>query len=258
MKSYGAVFVKECLEFIRTYKLLLLVAVFIALAIMSPATAFFMRDILEAAGINPAAINDPSIQNPTYLASFQQFFSNVGQIGLLVLAIIFAGITANDIAKQTIVPFLAKGLRRSVVIYAKLSVAILLWAAVYLISLAVMFGYTAYYFELHDISSLILPLVALFEFGVILITLLVLGGVVFKSQIGALLTAGGFVLIATLLGVFIPHIETFNPLVLSTHGLAVASGSYATGDFIIAMWIGAGVILSASIASVVTFRRTQF
>lgn len=258
MSAYWAMFGKEYIDFIRTYKLFLLVTVFVLLAIMSPATAYFMADILNSAGINPDAINDPLLQNPTYLSSFQQFFGNVGQIGLLAVAIIFAGIVANDISKQTVVNLLTKGLKRDVVIYAKLAAAVSLWALAYLVSVAVMFGYTAYYFDLQNVGELVLPLVGIFEFGVIIIVILGLGGVLFKSQIGALLTVGSFVLVATLLGVFVPQVEPFNPIVLSTHGFSVAVGGYATSDFVLAMWTGLGVIGAGIAATLLSFRKVQF
>lgn len=258
MRSYWALVKKESIELARTYRSSMLAVVLVALAIMSPATAYFMADILEAAGISALALGDPSLLNPTYLSSFEQFFKNMGQIGLLVLTIIFAGIVANDISKQTMVPLITKGLRRATAIYAKLTVSIGAWVLLYSVSLVVMFGYTAYYFTISNAGDLVLPLIGLFEFGVMLISFALLGGVLFKNQIGALLTAGGFVIILTLIGVFFPAAETFNPIVLSTHGFAAASGHYAIEDFVTAMCVGAGIIVASVVTSIVAFRRVQF
>lgn len=258
MKSFWAVYAKEWREVIRTYRLFLLSIVLLALAIMSPATAYFMADILEAAGINVAALADPSIQSPTYLASFEQFFKNIGQIGLLVLAIVFAGLVANDISKQTIVPFVAKGLSRSTIILAKYAASVMVWLLTYVAAVAVMFAYTAYYFDIANAGELVVPLVGMFVFGMMLLALVMLGGVMFKNQIGALLVAGGFVVIATLVNVFLPKAEVYNPIILTTHNVAAAAGTYPMGDFASALYVGLGTVIAGVILSLVLFRKTEF
>ena len=256
--SVVAMLGKEWIEYIRTYKLFLLIMVFVLFAIMSPAAAYYMADILKSAGINSAALSDPMLQNPTYLASFQQFFKNVGQMGLLVLAIVFAGVTANDISKQTIVPLLAKGLKRDAAIYGKLCTAFLVWGLVYAVCVAVMLAYTAYYFDMQNMEGVAISLLGIFEFGLLLIVLLGLGGVMYKSQVGALVAVGVFILLLTLLSVFTPQLEYINPITMISQGYGVVAGTYDVGDFITSMWVGLGLVFIGCVATVFSFRKVQF
>ena len=79
MRAYIAFTKKEIYELAKTYKLLLLVIVFLILGFMNPITAKFTPDLLESFMEEGVSINLPE---PTIMDSWMQFFKNVNQMGL--------------------------------------------------------------------------------------------------------------------------------------------------------------------------------
>lgn len=257
MNAFLALARKEFVESLRTYKLLTLLIVFLILGIMSPPTAYFTADILRATGIDPAALGDPAVLSPTYVESFQQFFGNVSQLGLIVLVIIFSGSMVNDISRGTVVMLLAKGLRRDTVIYAKLFSSVLLWGLVYAASVAVAIGYTVYYFDIPSMANLFWPLFGVFVFGVLLLSGSLLGGVVFRNTIGALLVPVAIVGVGAVVGLF-SNVSKYNPISLVTDSLGVLSGAIPESNFIIASAVSLVGVIVLTLLSIILFRRAQF
>lgn len=93
MKAYRTFLGKELTESLRTYKVLLLVVIFLLLGVMNPLTAKISPDLMAA------VMPDMNIQlpDPVSLDSWTQFFKNVGQIGMIVVIIIFGGVLSHEL-----------------------------------------------------------------------------------------------------------------------------------------------------------------
>lgn len=114
MKAYFAFTQKELLESLRTYKLLIMIIVFMFFGMLGPLTAKLTPQILES--LMPAGMQ-VTMGEPTAFDSWAQFFKNVSQMGFIVVAILFSGIMANEFNRGTLIHPLTKGLPRSTVIF---------------------------------------------------------------------------------------------------------------------------------------------
>ena len=244
MRAYFAFTKKEFTENLRTYKLMIMIVVFLIFGVMSPLFAKFTPEILKAAGLDASALG---VGTPTAIDSFAQFFKNVGQLGLLVLVIVFSGIMANELSKGTLINILTKGMRRSTVILSKFIMATVIWTVSYLLCLAVTYAYTAYYFTIENISNAFLAFSSMWLFGVLLIAIVILGGVLFKNVYGSLLLTGGIVVVMTIVNIA-PKLQKYNPITLSSDNMQLIMAQKAASDFMPAVIICAVLTIVSVIA----------
>ncbi len=253
MRVYYAFVKKEFTENLRTYKMMLMIVVFLIFGVMNPLFAKFTPEILKAAGLDASALG---MGAPTAFDSFVQFFKNVGQMGLLVLAIVFSGIMANEFTKGTLINILTKGMKRSTVILAKFTVAVVIWTIAYLLCLGVTYAYTSYYFAIEDLSNAFLAFSGMWLFGVLLVALILLGGVLFKSTYGSLLFTGGIVVVLTIVNIA-PNLRKYNPVTLSAENMELIMAQKAASDFIPAVILCGVLVIISVVASIAVFNKKQ-
>lgn len=207
MKNYRAFAYKELIEGVRTYKAIILIAVFLIFGIMSPLFAKLTPEIVSSFATDGVTISMPE---PTALDSWMQFFKNVSQMGLIVLVVLYSGILAQEISRGTLINVLTKGLSRSTVIWAKYSMLLAVWSVAYLLCLLVTLGYTLYLFPGGTVQNLPFALFGLWLFGVLLISILMLAASVTKSNYSCLLVTGMVVVIMMVANIA-PDAHRFNP-----------------------------------------------
>ena len=254
MKSYIAFCKKEWLENIRTYKLFIMLVVFVLLGVMKPMMALLLPQILNGADLGGGIVLN--LPDPVAMDSWTQFYSNIGQIGLIVLTIVFSGLTANEFTKDTLINMITKGIKRRTIIASKFTVASLIWTASYLLSVGITWAYTAFYFDAMPMSHPFIALASIWLYGMMLLTLMLLGGVLFKSFYGSLLLTGGIAMILMLLNIN-PDMQRYNPVSLADRGIGVLMGTTSLGDFMPAVYIGIVVTVVAYALTVVVFNRKQ-
>jgi ABC-2 type transport system permease protein len=253
VKAFFAFTGKEFTEYIRTYKLFILLIVFMIFGFLSPLTAKYLPQIFEMAGLDPESMG---MADPTALDSFAQFFKNVGQMGLLVVVIIFSGIMANEFSKGTLINMLTKGLKRPTVILSKWVSSVICWTIAYLLCLGITYGYTTHYFEVVGYHHMFAAFFALWLYGVFLLVLVILGGTLFKNVYGSLLLTGGVAVVLTLLNL-VPSFQKFNPASLASDSLSLMTAQKGLDDLLPAFLLCAAAILVLSVASVLIFNKKQ-
>lgn len=253
MRSYIAFTKKEFTESFRTYRFVIMLAVFLLFGVMNPLFAKITPMLLESLNTDGMMI---SIPEPAAIDSWAQFFNNVGQMGMVVLVILFAGIMANEFSRGTLVNILTKGMKRRTVILSKFTVATVIWTISYLLCLAVTYAYTVYFWENTGLHNVFLAFFSPWIFGVLLITLLILGGTLFKTFSGSLLLCGGAVVIMSLLNIS-PNLQKFNPITLSGDNTALLTNAKSAVDFTPVLIICAVLIVLLTILSVVVFNKKQ-
>jgi len=204
-----------------------MLAAFALFGIMSPLIAKLIPDILGASDLGGFTILMPE---PTAMDSWAQFFNNIGQMGVLVLAIVFCGITANDLGKGTLVNILTKGMKRRTVLFSKVTVAAALWTASYGLSLAAAYAYTVFFWGHTALPHAPLAFAGPWVYGLLLIALMALGGICFKNVYGTLGLTAGAVIAMSLLNL-IPGARPWNPASLSGDVLQLLNGQKVPGDF---------------------------
>lgn len=254
MRGYRTFVKKEFMENLRTHKLFIMIVVFFIFGIMSPLFAKLTPQLLaslsEANGIEiPLHLPEPSA-----LDSYTQFFKNIGQMGLIILLLVFSGTLSSEISKGTLIPVLTRGLSRASVIMAKFTVASFIWTLCYLLSFLVTFGYTITLFPAMDLHHLALSVLAAWLFGIFLLALFLLMSCAARGSYGGLLgTAVVFGLL--LLGQMLPGIQKFNPIVLINDNVSMLKEGYVLSDMISAIIVTGSCIVIFMFSAITIFKR---
>jgi len=253
MKAFIAFTKKEFTESLRTYRLVILAAVFLLLGMLSPLLAKMMPEILKSVADIGLVI---SMQEPAAMNSWEQFFSNVGQMGMLALIITFCGMMANELSRGTLINLLTKGMKRHTVILSKFLTATVLWTGSYLLCLAVCYAYTEYFWPAAGLSNAFLAFFSLWLFGELLIAILIFGGVLFGNLYGSLLACLGVIITLNVLHIM-PAIQKYNPIILSGDALNLLNAQKGTADYVPAMVICTAAAVLLMVASVAVFNKKR-
>lgn len=251
----GFVFLKkELCEQARTYRLMILLLVFLLLGILNPVTAWLLPDLMSMLAADGIQI---SLPDPSMADSWMQFYKNVPQLGFIVLVILFAGLLPSELERGTLLPFFARGLSRKAVLGAKYAASVLLWTAACIICVGATWGYTLYFFgEAGDVGGILLASFFLWLFGNFLLAAELFGGVVTGSVYGALLTAGALVVLL-FLGGLIPHMSEQLPIVLISGPVGLITGQESAGDFLIPALVCAALTIGILAGACALFQQKK-
>jgi len=253
MKQFIAFTKKEIYESVATFRLYILLAVFVIFGMMSPLIAKLMPDILKNLGDSGVVITLPE---PTAMDAWGQFFKNVGQMGMLDLVIIFSGIMSNELSKGTLINLLTKGLKRHTVILSKFLSASVLWTVNYLLCFGICYAYTAYFFGIDAISHAVLAFTAPWLFGELMLALLIFGGTLFGNIYGSLLSCLSAVIVLSVISI-VPKAAGYNPITLSGGTFSLLNGAKEPSDFIPAEIICSALIVALIAGAIVVFDRKR-
>ena len=261
MRTYGIFLKKELIEAFKTYKLLIMGAVFLIFGIMSPLTAKMMPEILRwAMELDPSTAGiDLSFlfSNPTALDAWMQFYGNVGQIGVIILVIVFSGMLSSELSKGTLTIILTKGLTRSTVIISKLTSATLIWTGSLLIAFFTSWGYTIYFFPNDKLPYVLLGGFCLWLSGVFLLALTAFAASITKtSSIFCMLSVGAAVIVLNLLAI-IPYVGKYSPVSLGSLPISLLAGASTARSIVPTLIASVIIIIALILLAVITFDRTK-
>lgn len=251
MRGYSAFISKELKENMRNYKFFILGIVFATVGLLSPLSAKFLPELLENVMDENITI---IVGEPTYVDSWLQFYSNISQIALVAFVLVFSSVMSKEYEKGTLVHMVTKGLPRLTIYGAKLSVLALSWTVLYWFSFLITLGYTAFYFPNGTTEGLLLSAGSFYLFGLLLISLLMVSGVLFKSTFAPLLVVGGSVALLFMGNIF-PVIERWSPLQLSTRNIEVLMTLSSDAAFDRGLIITVLLIVVFSIVGGIVFKR---
>src|SRR3989304_3459320 len=102
--SFLVLFRKEIREYLKTYKLLIVGAVFLLFGLSTPLIFKFLPEILRLSG------EELPIALPAFTAAdaLKSYVSNLGQVGLLVAVLVAMGVIAQERERGTAVMTLCK------------------------------------------------------------------------------------------------------------------------------------------------------
>lgn len=251
MRAFIAMAKKEFLESIRTYKLLIVATVFLLFGMLNPITAKIMPKLLssfmpEGMTITPG--------EPGTVDSWIQFYKNMST-QLILFVIVFSGIVSNELTKGTLINMLTKGLPRKTVILSKFTAIISIWTVSYLICFVITLIYTRYLLP-GELPNLPFAACCMWLFGVLEISMMLLGGALSGSIYGSLLLAGGFAGVLMLAYIF-PKLEEYNPYLLSTGCVSLLTSERVPSDFYVSIIVTLAFILLIMISSICSFNKKQ-
>ncbi|MDR2543459.1 MAG: alpha/beta fold hydrolase [Treponema sp.] len=261
MRNYFIFLKKELFEAAKTYKLLIMGAVFLLFGMASPLTARFMPEIIRwamesepsMAGMDLSGL----ITQPVALDSWAQFFGGyTGQMGLVVLVIVFSGMLSSELSKGTLTIMLSKGLSRSTVIFSKLTGALLIWTASYAIAFLTAWGYTTFMFPGESVPNLFLAMFCLWGAGVFLLALITLMATKTNKGSACLLLTGAVVIMLAIINV-IPKVSKYNPLSLISSPAQLLYGT-TTPRHVYPVLVVAGIAIAAfTMLAVIFFNKRK-
>ncbi len=193
MRTFLSLLKKETIEGVRTKKMISTFILFLFIGLISPLTAKLTPMILQSIATGNIDIN---VAPPSEIDSWTQFFKNISQIGMFGLAIILSTQMANEFQKGTLINLLSKGLPRYQVVLSKIFYNFILWFIAYFCSFILTYFYTKYFFGISfPIRNILMAALLPFIFGLFLISLEILAGVISGNAIGTLiLTTLGIVI----------------------------------------------------------------
>lgn len=193
MRIFLSLLKKEAIEGARTKKMISTFILFLIIGLISPLTAKLTPMILQSIATGNIDIN---VAPPSEIDSWTQFFKNISQIGMFGLAIILSTQMANEFQKGTLINLLSKGLPRYQVVLSKIFYNFILWFLAYFCSFIITYFYTKYFFGISfPIRNILMAALLPFIFGLFLISLEILAGVISGNVIGTLiLTTIGIVI----------------------------------------------------------------
>lgn len=253
MKQLTVFTKKELFESAATFKLYILIAVFLVLGMMSPLLTKLLPDIISSMEDTGIVIELPE---QSAIDAWIQFFKNVSQMGMLILIIVFSGIMSGEFSKGTLINLLTKGLKRKTVILSKMLAATILWTVSYLVCLAVCYVYTAYFWGTGGLNHTLLAFIAPWLFGEFLIAVLIFGGTLFSNMYGSLLSCFAVVVVLNVISI-IPNVAKYNPVSLAGGTVALFAGTSEPSDFIPAVIICAVLIIALVVASIAIFNKKK-
>lgn len=215
------------MESVRNFKLIALIVVFMIFGVISPLTAILLPEIMETFIEEEGLYFEmPEVQA---LDSYVQFFSNVNQMGLVVLVIVLGGVLTNELSRKTLINLVTKGLKRYKVIVVKSIYACLMWTAAYISGAAITYLYTIYYWE-ETVPNIILAFSLTWLFGIFLISIVMFASSIFKSSyVGVLLTVLLAVVVMIIASIH-PVLQEYMPQYLLGASTEILSGEMEAAD----------------------------
>lgn len=251
MRAFLAMNKKEFLESIRTFKLLIVVLVFLLFGMLNPVTAKIMPKILSS--FLPEGMT-VTLATPHAIDSWMQFYKNMST-QMILFIVVFSGIVANELSKGTLIHILTKGLSRKTVILSKFTAVVSMWTVSYLICFGTTFVYTMYLLP-GELSNTVFPAFCMWLFGVLQISVMLLGGVLFGNIYGSLLLTGGFAGLLMLLNIA-PKFAEYSPYLLSSGSVSLLTMDAGVSDFYVSIGVTVALILLFLSGSLVSFDKRQ-
>jgi ABC-2 type transport system permease protein len=251
--NFIAVYRKEMIEQWRTYRFLIVAAVFVVFGLTSPLLAKFTPEMLKAIpGVPPELL--AAIPAPTVADAVAQYVKNMTQFGILLALLMTAGVVVQEKERGTAAFFLTRPVSRETFLLAKFAAL----ASMFIIALAVAalgcWYYTLILFEPLPWGPFLamngLMLVAFLTY----IALGLLSSTLARSQGMAVWLA--FVALIIVGGVgSLPTIGNYFPGRLFGWGAALLLGGAQSAWP--ALWISLGLVVAALGVAILAFRRQE-
>lgn len=228
---------KELLESWRTKRLLIVLIVFLIFGIMSPLIARLTPDIISSSFGADIQIDIP---DPTSVDSWTQFYKNITQIGMYIIAILFCNSVSGEVSKGSLTNLVTKGLNRSAIIVSKYLIALFQWILAIGLCFGVTAVYTLYYFPDNESPHFVQAVIPVLIFGLFFTALILLASTIARNSFEGLLIIIVCISLLYLLNLY-EDIRRYNPVTLIGENMAILQGDSNLSEINWAM--GASIIL---------------
>lgn len=236
---------KELLEMIRNYKLLIIVIAFAMIGFSNPIFAKLTPEIIKATGY------DLNLPEPQAIDSWVQFFKNISTL-LVLYIILFSTNISSELSSGSLINLITRGLPRKTVILAKFTVISTLWLISYYLCFTITVLYTPLLLD-GTVDKVLIASSLPALFGILMISLSILGAVVTKHPIGSILAPLGLYAASSLLSI-IEKVQNYLPTTLMSSLSLITSDSQLV-DFNYAIAVTLILVTVSLIGSIIIFNR---
>lgn len=244
---------KELLEVWRTKRLLIVLIVFVIFGVLSPLIAKLTPEILQGSLGKEIQITIPE---PTSVDSWVQFYKNITQMGIYILAILFSNSVSGEVSLGSLTNLVTKGLNRSAIIISKYLMITFQGIVAVCLSFTITAGYTAYYFPDDNSPHTVTALVPLLIFILFLSAVIIFGSTISSNSFTGLLFTIITIAVLYLMNVF-EDISNFNPITLIGENVSILQGETPLSELYWAMSISlsAGILLFLAAISIMNKKK---
>lgn len=252
MRGYVAFTRKEFIENARNYRLLMMLSLFFFFGLLNPLTAKFTPELLSLLAPEFQEVLPP----PVAMDSWVQFYKNVSSLGFSLAIILFSTMLSSEYAKGTLAIMLTKGLSRPAVILAKFTVATAIMTVSMWMCYGITYGYTAFFWHGEALSRTVFAAFALWICGILYVSIIMLGCVLFRQAFTAILFLLGTTTVISLLGM-LDIFKNISPMILTTKNVDYISGAIGMSEFTIPIVIALVISAVCLVASIALFDKKE-
>ena len=256
MSGFRVLLGKELAEAWQTRRLPIVAGLFALIGMVSPLTARYLPEILQAALGDQLPVALPT---PTAVDAVAQLQKNLAQLGALAAIALAMGSVSGELDRGTAALVLAQPVTRSAFLAAKLvAIGLVLAIATLLAGLAA-FVYTAVLFDVPPIGGWM----AMSVLSWLALTAWAAVTFVASAATGSTMAAAGIGFVALIglsLASIVPALDRLLPTGLTGPAVLLASGATATvdGGHLLTALLGTLVVIGACLlVAVLTFRRRE-
>jgi ABC-2 type transport system permease protein len=248
--SFATLFRKELREYLKTYKFLIVVAVFLFFGLSAPIIIKLLPDILKMSG------QQIPLTLPTFgpVDALKSYVSNFSQIGLLVAVLVATGAIAQERERGTAIMTMCKPVGFGAFILAKLAALVLTFGIGIALGAIGCYYYTVLLLGSVDVGAFVAMNLLAIAYLVVCLSVTLMYSSLFRNQ----LAAGGLAF-ATLIGMVllssIPVLSGYLPSALMGWAAGLAAGG--SGSSWSALFVSAGIVVAAIVVSWQTMTRKE-
>jgi ABC-2 type transport system permease protein len=251
VSSFAVLLKKELLEQVRTSRLIVVAAIFLAVGLGSPLLAKYTPELLERMGGDIQII----LPTPSAKDAVDQFLKNLGQTGPFAAILLAMSAVARERERGTAALVLTKPVTRPAFLAAKfVALLVTLGVGVLLGGIGAYF-YTAVLFEKLPVAGFVAACLLVLLFIMVYGALTFLGSTVLGSTLPAAGIGFAAYVLLSILGA-VPHVGRFTPDGLAGPARALALGQGASG-LAVPLLANIAIIAFALALSWLAFRRQE-
>lgn len=255
MNKFTILLRKDWTESVRKHRLMVLTLVFLSLGILSPVTAKYLPEIVDAIFKAFGEIPDLGliIPKPVINDSYVQYYKNLTQMGVLIQILVTMGIVSDEKKKGTAILILTKSVSRSMFIVSKYVMSCIVLVISMIPSFVAFYFYTWMLFNEQPLNGAFMGILVFILLLVFIISFTLFASTVAKSTaISAMIALGGYFSISIVSA--LPRISEYFPMYLLNASFDLSVGAGSISEFIPVIVITAAASVGFMILSVASFR----
>ena len=229
MNNFMNFMAKEMLEAWRRKRFLVLSIVFLFVALISPTMTRYINEFLEllipAEDLNAMGV---MLLTPHWSTSYQSFYMNLNQIGMIALILLGMGIVVSEVRRGTAALMMVKGLTHTTFMLVKFAAFSLMVFVVLLISLLLQHFLTLAFFGAGAaVGNLILGFALYWLFSMMIISLIIFTSTIAQS-VGMAAVFGILGFMAFSIPAGLPRLREPFPYTLSARAHEITTAGYVS------------------------------